>query len=104
MSGSAVFATVRLRLATAATRISVVSTRPWRAGALEGALASDNLDLHEARGARAPGGKARGDAHALAGLTPAELDHAPRGVGDQRLGRLVAAHRGGLHAPHQAAA
>ena len=38
------------------------------------------------------------------GLAPAELDDAPPGVGDQVLGHLVAAHRRGAHAPHQAAA
>ena len=51
-----------------------------------------------------PRGQPGGDADALAGLAPAELDDAPGGVGDQRLGGLVAAHRGGLHAPHQPAA
>src|SRR5271157_1510430 len=57
----------------------------------------EHLDLHEARRSRSAGGKPRGDSHALAALTPAELDDAPRRVGDQRLGRLVAAHRCGLH-------
>ena len=51
-----------------------------------------------------PLGQPGGDPDARAGLDPAELDHAPRGVGDQLLGDLVAAHRGRLHAPHQAAA
>ena len=35
MSGSATFATARFRLATAATRMSARSTRPWRSGAVE---------------------------------------------------------------------
>ena len=69
--------------------------------------ASRDLDLRRsgsARGScRACRTAARGDAHALAVLAPAELDDAPRGVRDQRLGRLVA-HRAGLDAPHQAAA
>ena len=62
------------------------------------------LDLHQARGAGAPGGQPGGDPDALAAAAPAELHHPARGVGDQRLGGLVAAHRGRLHAPHQPAA
>ena len=62
------------------------------------------LDLQQARRARAPARQPGGDPDPVARTAPAELDDAPRGVGDQRLGRLVAAHRGGLHAPHQPAA
>src|SRR5271165_862522 len=67
-------------------------------------LASESLDLNEARRAGTPGREPRGDPHALSGLAPAELHHAPRRVRDQRLGRLVAAHRCRLHSPHQTAA
>ena len=64
----------------------------------------DLLDLEQRGRARAPGGQPGGDADALAGLDPAQLDDPPGGGGDQLLGGLVAAHRGGLHAPHQPAA
>src|SRR6202020_1739194 len=59
----------------------------------------EHLDLHEAGRSRPPAWQPRGDAHALAALAPAELHHAPGGVGDQLLGRLVAAGRGRLHTP-----
>src|SRR5919198_6138601 len=51
------------------------------------------LDLEQARRPRLAARQAGGDADALAGLAPAQLDDAPRRIGDERLGDLVAAHR-----------
>jgi dienelactone hydrolase len=65
---------------------------------------SERLDLEQARRPRVPARQPGGDAHALPALAPAQLDHALAGVGDQRLGDLVAAHRRRGHAPHEAAA
>src|SRR5689334_6463236 len=64
----------------------------------------DLLDLEHARGPRLAARQAGGDPDALAALAPAEVHHAAGGVRDERLGDLVAAHRSGLHAPHEPAA
>src|ERR1700722_6731602 len=75
-----------------------------RAATAPAVRASDLLNLEQARrpglAARQPGG----DPNALPAFDPAQLDHAPGGIGDQLLGHLVAAHRARLHAPHDAAA
>jgi uncharacterized membrane protein YdjX (TVP38/TMEM64 family) len=62
---------------------------------------SEHLNLQQARRPGPPARQPGGDTDAVAGLAPAELEHAAGAVGDQLLGDVVAAQRGGLHAPHQ---
>src|ERR1039458_5827763 len=81
----------------------MIPHRPTRASRRRWGRELEDLDLNEARGARAPGRQARGDADALAGLAPAELDPPPRRIGDERLGCLVAAHGCRLDSPHEPA-
>src|SRR3954463_5794693 len=63
----------------------------------------DLLDLEHARRPRLAARQPGGDADALAALAPTELHDAADGVGDERLGDLVARHGSGLHPPHEPA-
>jgi hypothetical protein len=48
------------------------------------------LDLQQACGSRLPAWQASSDSNPLARLQPAELNDAPRRIGDQLFGRLMA--------------
>src|SRR5271156_5383410 len=87
----------RGRLLGTSTPGRMIPHRPLRMSLIEkrvgGHTRLQHLDLKQARCARPPRGKPRGDPDALAWLAPAELDDAACGVGDQLLGGLVAGPR-----------